>query len=172
VKNRTNCVLLAVFFLSFVLWAGLFLHYLQVIDLDLPLWLDARRGKIALYNCAIPAFCLQLFLCRATQHRWLPALLTFLVGTATLFAVRQCLVSSNWDSLGWAVIMISLFLQSGGCALAWGVYGLSRKRRDLRAPDEATFHAPAQSPLSQSQKFHLPDQSQESPDQPPTVPAE
>jgi hypothetical protein len=60
------------------------------------------------------------------KRRWVAALPTFLVGCATLFTVRQCVVSSDWDSLGWAVLMITLFLQAVGCSLAWGTYGLCR----------------------------------------------
>jgi ABC-type dipeptide/oligopeptide/nickel transport system permease component len=136
VKNRTNCVLLGGFVLSFALWSGLFLGYFEVIEFDLPLWLDTRRGWLALFLCAVPPFCFQLLLCRAVKRRWLPALPTCVAVGAALFTARQCLVSSQWDSLGWAVLMITSCLQVLGCALAWVVFALSQKRRELPAAEE------------------------------------
>ena len=113
-RSRSHIALLAGFFASLALYVLLFFW-------DVSLDLSELRAVLLLSFSAVPAFCLQLWLCRL-EHvrwaRWLPLcalLLLALVGAAYLFG----LVGSGWDALGGVFLLCWCVAPAAGCALAW-----------------------------------------------------
>ena len=132
-KNRTDKILLTVFLLSLPAYALILLTYLEIIPVDFPLELFSLRAWLALTFGAVPAFCIQLLLCRKTQRRVavIPALV--IVGAA-LWSAYSWLTSTGWDGLGWAILFWLSIAPAAGCILAWAVYGFHQlyKRGDIR----------------------------------------
>jgi len=129
-KNRTDKTLLAVFLLSLPACAFLLLIFLGIIDLDLG-WSSALRGRLAVTLPVVPAFCLQLLLCRRVW-RWiavLPALLT--TGVVVWFTYGAC-TATGWDSVGWLILLLLCAAPAAGIVLAWAAYGLHRLYRQRR----------------------------------------
>ena len=123
-KNRNHIALLAGFFVSCALYVLLFFW-------DAPLDLSELRAVLWLSISAVPAFCLQLWLCRLEKvlwTRWLPVsvlCLVALVGAAYLSG----LVGSGWDALGGAFLLCWCIAPAAGCALGWLAYGGKLPRR-------------------------------------------
>ncbi len=130
-KNRTDKILLAVFLLSLAAYVFLLLTNLGIVDLDLG-W-DAVRPWLSLTFHAVPAFCLQLLLCKRTR-RWIAALPALLTVGAALWFVYGSFTDSGWDVLGWLLLLLLCAAPAAGIALAWTVYGIDRlrKRGELR----------------------------------------
>ncbi len=131
-KNRTDKILLAIFLLSLPVCAFIVLNFLQIIDFNLGLG-SAARGWLALTLPAVPAFCLQLLLCRRTR-RWIAALPALAVIGTALWSTYGFFTSIGWDTLGYGVIMLLCAAPAAGCALAWGVYGVQRLRQKRNVP--------------------------------------
>lgn len=123
-KNRNHIALLAGFFTSLTLYVLLFFW-------NAPLSLSELRSVLWLSFSAVPAFCLQLWLCRL-EHvrwiRWLPLCFLFLValvGAAYFFG----LVGSGWDTLLGGILLCWCIAPAAGCALGWLAYGGKLPRR-------------------------------------------
>ncbi len=123
-RDRDHIALLAGFFVSLVLYVLLFLW-------DAPLDLSELQAVLWLSVPAAPAFCLQLWLCRLENVRWIRWLplcalfLTALVGVAYFFG----LVGGGWDALLGGVILCWCIAPAAGCALGWLAYGGKFPRR-------------------------------------------
>lgn len=123
-KNRNHIALLVGFFVSLVLYVLLFLW-------NVSLDLSELRTVLWLSFSAVPAFCLQLWLCRLENVRWtryLPLCALFLValiGGSYLFG----LVGSGWDTLGGGILLCWCIAPTAGCALGWLAYGGKLPRR-------------------------------------------
>ena len=130
-KNRTDKTLLAVFLLSLAAYAFLLLTYLEIIELDLG-W-HTVRAWLALTFHAVPAFCLQLLLCRGSR-RWAALLPGLGTAGAALWCAYGYFTTTGWDTLGWGILLLLSIAPAAGCALAWAVYGFHRlyKRGDVR----------------------------------------
>ena len=121
-KNRNHIVLLTGFFVSLALYVLLFFW-------DVSVELSELQVVLRLSVSAVPAFCLQLWLCRLKNirwARWLPLsalLLLTLIGAAYFFG------GSGWDTLGGAVILCWCIAPAAGCALGWLAYGGKLSRR-------------------------------------------
>lgn len=123
-KPRNHVALLIGFFISLVLYILLFFW-------DTSLALSELRSVLWLSFSAVPAFCLQLWLCRLETVRWIRWLplctlfLVALVGAAYLFGF----VGSGWDTLGGGILLCWCIAPAAGCALGWLAHGekLSRK---------------------------------------------
>jgi len=123
-KDRNHIALLIGCFASLVLYILLFF------------W-DASLGQSELWNVlrlsfsAVPAFCLQLWLCRLENirwTRWLPLCalsLVALIGAAYLSG----LVGRGWDALGGAFLLCWCIAPAAGCALGWLAHGGRLPRR-------------------------------------------
>ena len=116
-KNRADRILLAVFLVSIVLYA--------------LLWLAAEMGWMSEFSpwneallCfhAVPVFCLQLLLCRRVR-RWFTLLPTLVFAAAFAFCLLRGAAAEGWDGLGWAVLWLLTFAPLLGCGMAWIVYG-------------------------------------------------
>ena len=123
-RSRSHIALLAGFFASLALYVLLFFW-------EAPLTLSEPRAVLLLSFSAVPAFCLQLWLCRL-EHvrwtRWLPLcalLLLALVGAAYLFG----LVGSGWDALGGGFLLCWCVAPAAGCDLGWLAHGGRLPRR-------------------------------------------
>lgn len=121
-KNQNHIALLIGFFVSLVLYILLFFW-------DVSVELSELQVVLRLSVSAVPAFCLQLWLCRLKTirwARWLPLsalLLLTLIGAAYFFG------GSGWDTLGGAVILCWCIAPAAGCALGWLAYGRELSRR-------------------------------------------
>lgn len=124
-KNRTDKILLAVFLVSLAAYAFLLLIYLEIIDLGLE-W-STLQAWLALTLHAIPAFCLQLLLCRKTP-RWIAALPALLTAFAAFWFAYGSFTDPGWDGLGCLIMLLLCAAPAAGIALAWAVYGLQRLR--------------------------------------------
>ena len=132
-KNRTDKILLAVFLLSLPVYIFLLLTYLEIIPIKFPVATYSLRAWLALTFAAVPAFCLQLLLCRRTR-RWLAALPAVTVIGAALWFAYGFFTATGWDTLGWAILLLLSIAPAAGCILGWAIYGLQRvcKRGDTR----------------------------------------
>ncbi len=130
-KNRTDKILLAVFLLSLAAYAFLLLIYLEIIDLGLE-WGTLQAWLLLTFH-AVPAFCLQLLLCRRTQ-RWIAALPALLTAFAAFWFAYGSFTDGGWDGLGCLILLLLCAAPAAGIALAWAVYGFGRlrQRRDAR----------------------------------------
>lgn len=123
-KSRNHIALLAGFFASLALEILLFFW-------DAPLDLLELRIVLCFSFSVVPAFCLQLWLCRlenVRRARWLPLgtlCLMALIGAAYLFG----LVGSGWDSLGGGVLLCWCIAPAAGCVLGWMAHGGKLPRR-------------------------------------------
>ncbi len=130
-KNRTDKTLLAVFLLSLAAYVFLLLTNLGIVDLDLG-W-DAVRPWLSLTFHAVPAFCLQLLLCRRTQ-RWIAALPALLTAFAAFWFAYGAFTDPGWDGLGCLILLLLCAAPAVGIALAWAVYGIWRFRQKRNVP--------------------------------------
>ena len=124
-KDPFNRALLAVFLLSLAAHIFTVLIYLEVINLGLGLeWYMFYEAVsyLALGFHVVPAFCLQLLLCRTTRKRIAvipPALLILGVLLMTVGYFN----ASGWDGLGWLVLLLLCIAPAAGFLLAWAAYG-------------------------------------------------
>lgn len=132
-KNRTDKILLTVFLLSLPAYALILLTYLEIIPVDFPPELFSLRAWFALTFGAVPAFCLQLLLCRRIRG-WFAATPVLTLLGMTLFFTLGWLTATGWAGLGWGLLMILSIAPAVGCVLAWVAYGLHKlhKRGDAR----------------------------------------
>lgn len=124
-KTRTDKILLTIFLVSLILYAFIVLTYLEIIPINRPYWLYTIHAWFALGFHAVPAFCLQLLLCRKV-HRFLaacPALL--LLGTVLCFTYAYS-TATGWDSLGYALVLLLSIAPALGCALGWAAHGFHK----------------------------------------------
>ncbi len=126
-KNRTDKILLAVFLLSLAAYTFLLLTY-QIFIFDFDLAWDTVRGWLLLTFHAVPAFCLQLLLCRRTQ-RWIAALPGLAVIGVALWSAFAAFTVTGWEGLGWLILLHLCIAPAAGIALAWAVYGIDRLRK-------------------------------------------
>lgn len=123
-KNRNHIVLLTGFFVSLALYVLLFFW-------DVSLELSELRSVLWLSFAAVPAFCLQLWLCRLENvrwTRWLPLcvlLLLALIGAAYFLGFA----GSGWDTLGGVFILCWCIAPAAGCALGWMAWDGRLSRR-------------------------------------------
>ncbi len=124
-KSRTDKTLLAVFLLSLAAYIFLLLTNLGIVDLDLG-W-DAVRPWLSLTFHAVPAFCLQLLLCRRPR-RWIAALPGLAVIGTALWSACGAFTAIGWDRLDWLLLLLLCTAPAAGIAPAWVVYGIDRLR--------------------------------------------
>ena len=123
-KNQNHTALLGGFFASLALYILLFFW-------DVSLELSELRTVLWLSFSVVPAFFLQLWLCRLEKvrwTRWLPLCalcLAALAGAAYLFG----LVGSGWDALGGLILLCWCIAPAAGCALGWLACGGILPRR-------------------------------------------
>jgi len=134
-KNRTDKILLVVFLLSLPVCAFIILNFLQVIDFNLGLG-SAARGWLAVTLPAVPAFCLQLLLCRRTRW-WIAALPGLAVIGTALWSTYGVFTAIGWDTLGYGILLLLCAAPAAGFVLAWAVYGFGKlhRKRGVRNAD-------------------------------------
>lgn len=132
-KNRTDKILLAVFSLSLLAYIWITLTYFGIVPMKFPVVLYSLRAWLTLTFATVPAFCLQLLLCRKTRC-WVAAIPALVIVGAALWFAYGFFTAPGWDTLGWGILMLLSIAPAVGCALAWAVYGLYRicKRGDIR----------------------------------------
>ena len=123
-KNQNHIGPLVGCFVSLMLYVLLFFW-------DASLELSELRSVLRLSVSAVPAFCLQLWLCQLENvrwTRWLPLCALFLVamvGAAYFFGF----VGSGWDTLGGGILLCWCIAPAAGCDLGWLAYGGKLPRR-------------------------------------------
>lgn len=79
----------------------------------------------------IPAFCIQLLLCRVTKHGWLRALPVLPVLGLLCIAGFYFVRDSGWDRLAALIFAIAAIAPAVGTAAGWLVWWLTgRKKRN------------------------------------------
>lgn len=133
-KNRTDKILLTVFLLSLAFYVVLLPNYLEGLPLDWPDWFFTICAWLAVGFHAVPAFCLQLLLCRRVR-RWIAAIPALIIAGAALWFAYGFFTATGWDTLGWGIFLVLSAAPAVGCALAWTAYGLCRlcQRGDIHA---------------------------------------
>lgn len=131
-KNRVNQILLAVFLITAALYVLFLLNWLEIIprrdyDTDEYFRFSVIRAQLGTSFHAIPCFCLQLLVCRAAKRTVLRLIPVFLLlGVAALLAL-SFFTSAGLDALAWIIMLCLCIAPAVGYALAWGVYGISRR---------------------------------------------
>lgn len=124
-KNRTDRVLLAVSFLSLAAYIAILHTFLEGTGISRLSYLGEQLHTYLVIGFhAVPAFCLQLLLCR-TVRRWVAALPLIFVCAASLLCGLGVLTAAGWDALGWGILLAGCAAPAAGCLLAWAVYGFS-----------------------------------------------
>lgn len=109
-KNRVNQLLSAVFLLSLALCVGFWFWDIS--------WL--------LFLPALPAFCLQLLLCRMERRkplRAVPLVLAAAMATLGFYYAQQ---PGFGESLFGVILLLGAISPAVGAVLAWAVWGLRR----------------------------------------------
>lgn len=124
-KNRTDKILLIAFFASLIFYVFLLPNcYFTVLTQEAPRWayLDLVYDWLSWCFHSVPAFCLQLLLCRTIRHRFavLPSLAV--VGFA-LWSAYGYSTSTGWDTLFYNMFLQISAAPAVGCVLAWAAYG-------------------------------------------------
>lgn len=127
-KNRTDKTLLVIFLLSLLFYSFIVLTYLEIIPIDRPYGLYTIHAWLALGLHVVPAFCLQLLLCR-TVHRFLAACPALLLLGFVLCMAYAFLTAIGWDALGYALMLFLSIAPASGCALAWGTHLYQLRKR-------------------------------------------
>lgn len=132
-NNRTDKILLGVLLLSLAFYCLSVLSYLEIIPNPLPWELYTLLARITIGSSAVPAFCLQLLLCRRKRH-WIAAIPAVAVIGAALWFTYGFFTATGWDTLGWGILLVLSIAPAAGCALGWAAYGLYCicKRGDTR----------------------------------------
>ena len=111
-KKHTDRILLAVLLLSLALCAAAWFF-----DIRLLLFLPA-----------VPAFCLQLLLCRLGRWKWLRAVPALLVAAMAVLGVYYGQQPGLGVSLFGVILLLTAISPAVGCILGWGVWGAQRLR--------------------------------------------
>lgn len=135
-KNRVNQILLALFLITAALYVLFLLNWLEIIprrdyDTDDYFRFSVIRAQLGTSFHAIPCFCLQLLVCRMAKRTVLRLIPVFLLLGIAVLAALICFSSTGLDALLWIVILCLCIAPAVGYALAWGVYGISRRLRQV-----------------------------------------
>lgn len=106
-ENRTNQILLAVFLLSLVLCAGIWFWNIA--------WL--------LFLPALPAFCLQLLLCRMERWKFLRAVPLVLAAAMAGLGFYYAQQPGFGAGLFGVILLLGAISPAVGAVLAWAVWG-------------------------------------------------
>ena len=130
-KNRTDKILLAVFLLSLPAYIWILLTYFEIVPMRFPVAAYSLRTWLALRFAAVPAFCLQLLLCRQRRRR-ISALPALAIAGAALRSAYGLFSAPGWDTLGWLILLCLCIAPAVGCILGWAAYGIHQfcKRGD------------------------------------------
>ena len=120
-ENRTNRRLRLLFA------ATLFFYLVLAICGSMPSWM-------MLGFPIIPAFCLQLLLCRVLRRKWLAVLPLVVIGGALLVFVWGLTRSVGWDGFFWAGLLLFTLGPATGCLAAWIGYAVHTRDRRIRRP--------------------------------------
>ena len=115
--------LLITFLASLIFYFFVLPYYSGLIagtSLDNSMWMTVYDWLSMCFH-AVPAFCLQLLLCRKTR-RWIAAIPGLAVIGLALWAAYGCVASTGWDTLGYAILMQLSAAPAVGCILAWSIY--------------------------------------------------
>ena len=122
-RKPADRMLLALFLLSLALYVALIVYG------------SGTPWKIRLVFTfhAVPAFCLQLLLCRRIRC-WVAAIPALVIVGAVLLFAYNFFTATGHDTLGWALLMILSIAPAAGCVLAWAAYGCWRlyRKGDIR----------------------------------------
>lgn len=129
-KDRTNFVLLLVFWVSALIYGILLVTFIQYGGTATPSPVAAALAQIRFWlvvsGHAVPFFAQQLLLCRLTLGKKFPALLLTLLMVGLLAVCGFAFLSATgWDKLGWGILLIASIAPVAGCLLAWVVYGFA-----------------------------------------------
>lgn len=114
-KNRANRILLAVLLLSLALCVGFWFWDIS--------WL--------LFLPALPAFCLQLLLCRMDRRKLLRAVPLLLAAAMAVLGFYYAQQPGFGESLFGVILLLGAISPAAGAALAWAAWGFCRfYRRD------------------------------------------
>ena len=124
-RKPADRMLLALFLLSLALYVALIVY-----GSGTP-W----KLRLVFTFHAVPAFCLQMLLCR-NGRRWVAAIPTLILLGAALFSTFGWFTTTGWDRLGCAIFLGFSAPPTVGCALAWAVFGCWKlcRRGDIRVP--------------------------------------
>lgn len=129
-KNRTDKILLIAFFASLVFYVFLLPHcYFTFFTPETPRWAYLVYDWLSWHFHAVPAFCLQLLLCRKIRHRFAVLPTLFLVVLA-LWSAYGCSTHDGWDALGYEIFLQLSAAPAVGCVLAWAAYGWTRYKKE------------------------------------------
>lgn len=125
-NNRTDKILLTVFLLSLPAYIWIALTYFEIVPIKFPIVLYSLRAWLTLTFSAVPAFCLQLLLCRR-KRRWIAAIPAVAVIGAAFRSAYGFFTSPGWDTLGWLILLCLSAAPAAGCVLAWIVWFIMKK---------------------------------------------
>ena len=128
-KNRTDNILLITFLVSLAFYMFILPRFFEGIAFDGPEWAHVVYNWLSMCFHAVPAFCLQLLLCRKTR-RWIAALPGLAVVGLAFWAAYGCVTSTGWDTLGYAILLFLCAAPAVGCVLAWMVFGCTMHQKN------------------------------------------
>ena len=120
-KNRLNIALLAIWFVGAVVCVVNWLTFINIPSFILPV---------------IPAFCIQLLLCRATKNGWLRALPVLPVLGLLGLAGWYYIVGTGWDHLAALIFAIAAIAPAVGTVFGWLVWWVTELKKRNNSAEE------------------------------------
>lgn len=121
-KTSANRSLALLFLLTLAAYLFLLWESLEGSSLYWPHWLLVMQPYLLMCFHALPAFFIQLFLCRTCKNLLLRLVPLLLVGALALWGLWINLTYSGWATLVGVFLMMGAVAPAAGCALAWGVW--------------------------------------------------
>lgn len=125
-NRRTDRILWSLAGLTLAAYGVVFGSAFSELPLNIPPW---HQGLL-LYFHFVPAFFLQLALCRMPGPRWRFLLPLLLLAVPVLVFVAF----ADWDLRAWVLAGFWCIAPLLGCALGWLVFGVTRLVHRLRRP--------------------------------------
>ncbi len=88
--------------------------------------MSGEEFDLMYYSSLFALFGVQLFLCFRTKRLWARLIPTVLTGGSALLCVLAALVSTGWDSVGYAILAMLLGNYLVASGIAWAIWGIAR----------------------------------------------
>ena len=133
-KRSADRLLTTAFPLSLAVYLLVLYIYFHGNIWDWPYWASEWFSYLTICFPALPAFLLQLLLCRRKTRRWVALLPGAVLLAGVAWFTCEFFTTTGWDNLGWGILLVLSIAPTAGCVLGWIAYGLHRLLRREERP--------------------------------------